>query len=57
MDNINKLTLEQEFKLIIYKDKIYKMSNKNAKVYLKEIIKKMMVRDNIIKFYMKKSII
>lgn len=57
MNNINKLTLEQEFKLTIYKNKIYYMSNKNTKRYLKEIIKKMMLKDNIIKFYIKNSII
>nr|YP_009332747.1 phycobilisome degradation protein [Membranoptera weeksiae]YP_009332965.1 phycobilisome degradation protein [Membranoptera tenuis]AHZ94759.1 phycobilisome degradation protein [Membranoptera weeksiae]AKL79221.1 phycobilisome degradation protein [Membranoptera tenuis] len=56
MDNINKLKLEQEFQLTIYKQKIYKLNQKTAKQYLKNILKQMMIKDNIIKYYIKNSI-
>nr|YP_009295362.1 phycobilisome degradation protein [Dasya binghamiae]AOH77374.1 phycobilisome degradation protein [Dasya binghamiae] len=56
MNNINKLTLEQEFKLTIYKKKIYQLNDKSAKKYLKETLKQMMIKDNIIKYYIKNSI-
>jgi len=57
MNNINKLTLEQEFYLAIYKKKINKLNNRDIKKYLKKILKQMMIKDNIIKFYIKNSII
>nr|YP_009397193.1 phycobilisome degradation protein [Thuretia quercifolia]ARW66379.1 phycobilisome degradation protein [Thuretia quercifolia] len=56
MNNISNLTLEQEFKLIIYKKKISKLNNQKIKIYLKESLKKMMIKDNIIKYYIKNSI-
>nr|QCI04611.1 gbilisome degradation protein [Apoglossum ruscifolium] len=57
MQNLNKLTLEQEFKLIIYRQKLSKLNNQQAKTYLKKILKEMMIKDNVIKFYIKNSII
>nr|YP_009393482.1 phycobilisome degradation protein [Bostrychia simpliciuscula]ARW62044.1 phycobilisome degradation protein [Bostrychia simpliciuscula] len=56
MKNFNKLTLEQEFKLAIYQDKIYQLNKKNIKIYLIKILKQMMIKDNIIKYYIKNSI-
>jgi len=56
MNNINKLTLEQEFYLAIYKKKIYKLNNNNIKKYIKKILKQMMIKDNMIKYYIKNSI-
>nr|WCH56286.1 phycobilisome degradation protein [Hypnea sp.] len=56
MDNVNKLTLEQEFKLAIYKQKIYKLSDINIKKHLIATLKQMMIKDNIIKFFIKNSI-
>lgn len=56
MNNINKLTLEQEFFFAIYKKKIYKLNNKSIKKYVKKILKQMMIKDNIIKYYIKNSI-
>nr|YP_009295717.1 phycobilisome degradation protein [Mastocarpus papillatus]AOL58201.1 phycobilisome degradation protein [Mastocarpus papillatus] len=55
MDNANKLTLEQEFKLAIYRQKMYRLDNKNTKKHLMVTLKQMMVKDNIIKFYIKNS--
>lgn len=56
MNNANKLTLEQEFKLAIYKQKIYKLSDQNIKKYLIATLKQMMIKDNIIKYFIKNSI-
>lgn len=55
MNNANKLTLEQEFKLAMYKQKIYKLNNKNLKKYLMSSLRQMMIKDNIIKFFIKNS--
>nr|YP_009395134.1 phycobilisome degradation protein [Bryothamnion seaforthii]ARW63902.1 phycobilisome degradation protein [Bryothamnion seaforthii] len=56
MYNTNKLTLEQEFKLALYRNKIYEMEHKNARKYLVKILKKMMIKDNVIKYCIKNSI-
>nr|YP_010726612.1 phycobilisome degradation protein [Hypnea edeniana]WCH54695.1 phycobilisome degradation protein [Hypnea edeniana]WDY85087.1 phycobilisome degradation protein [Hypnea edeniana] len=55
MNNINNLTLEQEFKLAIYKQKIYKLNDKNVKKHLIVILQQMMIKDNIIKYFIKNS--
>nr|YP_010902840.1 phycobilisome degradation protein [Hypnea flava]WCH54894.1 phycobilisome degradation protein [Hypnea flava] len=55
MNNINNLTLEQEFKLAIYKQKIYKLNDKNIKKHLIVILQQMMIKDNIIKYFIKNS--
>lgn len=56
MRNFSKLTLEQEFKLAIYENKIYQLNSENTKKYLVKILKQMMIKDNIIKYYIKNSI-
>lgn len=53
MKNINKLNLEQEFKLTIYKNKIIKLNEKRTKYYLKKILRIIIIKDNIIKYYTK----
>nr|YP_010902640.1 phycobilisome degradation protein [Hypnea nidulans]WCH54495.1 phycobilisome degradation protein [Hypnea nidulans] len=55
MNNINNLTIEQEFKLAIYKQKIYKLNDTNTKKHLIAILKQMMIKDNIIKYFIKNS--
>uniref|UniRef100_UPI0030035099 phycobilisome degradation protein n=1 Tax=Anunuuluaehu liula TaxID=3049639 RepID=UPI0030035099 len=55
MDNANRLTLEQEFKLAIYIKKIYKLDNKKTKKHLMLTLKQMMIKDNIIKYFIKNS--
>nr|YP_010902441.1 phycobilisome degradation protein [Hypnea nidifica]WCH54296.1 phycobilisome degradation protein [Hypnea nidifica] len=55
MKNINNLTLEQEFKLAIYKQKIYKINDKNIKKHLIVVLEQMMIKDNIIKYFIKNS--
>nr|YP_009396979.1 phycobilisome degradation protein [Spyridia filamentosa]ARW66165.1 phycobilisome degradation protein [Spyridia filamentosa] len=55
-NNDNKLSLEQEFRLAIYKKKIEKLNEIEAKQNLAIILKQMMIKDNIIKYFIKNSI-
>ena len=56
MSNANKLTLEQEFKLTTYKQKIELIRNKYLKTHLIELLKLMMIKDNLIKYFIKNEI-
>nr|ARW60567.1 phycobilisome degradation protein [Polysiphonia sp.] len=56
MSNINKLTLEQEFKITIYTTRISNLSRRSTKKYLISVLKKMMIKDNIIKYCIKNTI-
>nr|YP_009244296.1 phycobilisome degradation protein [Gelidium vagum]AMK96538.1 phycobilisome degradation protein [Gelidium vagum] len=56
MNNYNKLTLEQEFKLALYKQKLQKLHSKDIKQHLLATLKQMMIKDNLIKFFVKNSI-
>nr|YP_009398643.1 phycobilisome degradation protein [Kuetzingia canaliculata]ARW67829.1 phycobilisome degradation protein [Kuetzingia canaliculata] len=56
MKNSNKLTLEQEFKLAVYANKINEFDNERIRKYLLKILKKMMIKDNIIKYCIRNSI-
>ena len=56
MNNVNNLTLEQEFKLAIYKQKVYKLDDISIKKHLIATLKQMMIKDNIIKYFIKNSI-
>nr|YP_010904035.1 phycobilisome degradation protein [Caulacanthus ustulatus]WCH57286.1 phycobilisome degradation protein [Caulacanthus ustulatus] len=56
MNNVNKLTLEQEFKLAIYVQKIHKLNSKSIKKHLIATLQQMMIKDNIIKYFIKNSI-
>lgn len=53
MDFSNELSLEQEFKLTIYNEQISKMNAEESQDYLIEILKQMMMIDNIIKHMVK----
>ena len=53
MDYGNQLTLEQEFKLLVYSQKIRKLNDKNIKRHLIATLKQMMIKDNIIKYFIK----
>nr|YP_010619240.1 Phycobilisome degradation protein [Amplisiphonia pacifica]WAX03253.1 Phycobilisome degradation protein [Amplisiphonia pacifica] len=55
MNNINRLTLEQEFKIALYINKINLLDKKGTKKYLIHILKKMMLKDNIIKYCIKNT--
>ncbi len=53
---MNKLTLEQEFRIALYIKIINKLNKKGTKRYLNKILLKMMIKDNIIKYCLKTSI-
>nr|QUE29375.1 nblA [Erythrotrichia longistipitata] len=55
MNFSNGLSLEQEFKLTIYNEKINKMTTEESQDYLVEILKQMMIVDNIIKHMVKNT--
>ena len=57
MNQSNKLSLEQEFKLTIYKKKIYKTKDINLKKHVIYLLKLMMIKDNLIKYFIKNEII
>nr|YP_010850987.1 Phycobilisome degradation protein [Aphanocladia stichidiosa]WGH14065.1 Phycobilisome degradation protein [Aphanocladia stichidiosa] len=56
MTNINRLTLEQEFKIALYINKINTLDNKNTKRYFINVLKDMMIKDNVIKYCIKNNI-
>nr|YP_009511622.1 phycobilisome degradation protein [Melanthalia intermedia]AXI97499.1 phycobilisome degradation protein [Melanthalia intermedia] len=51
----NGLTLEQEFKLAIYRQKLYQLDEIRIKKHLIQTLKQMIIKDNTIKYFMKKS--
>lgn len=55
MNRSNELSLEQEFKLAVYKKKLSKLNDKESKKYLIATLKQMMIKDNIIKYFIKNS--
>lgn len=52
----NKLNLEQEFQLAIYKQKINKFYGLILKKHLLNLLKLMMLKDNLIKYFIKNEI-
>nr|YP_009394510.1 phycobilisome degradation protein [Vertebrata thuyoides]ARW63072.1 phycobilisome degradation protein [Vertebrata thuyoides] len=53
---MNELSLEQKFKIAIYIKKIEGFNRNITKKYLITILKEMMIKDNLIKYFIKKSI-
>nr|YP_009244498.1 phycobilisome degradation protein [Agarophyton chilense]AMK96740.1 phycobilisome degradation protein [Agarophyton chilense]ASP44635.1 phycobilisome degradation protein [Agarophyton chilense]UAD84331.1 phycobilisome degradation protein [Agarophyton chilense] len=56
MDNKNQLTLEQEFKLALYSQKVYKLNDQQIRKHLILTIKQMIIKDNIIKYFIRNSL-
>nr|YP_009731968.1 phycobilisome degradation protein [Gracilaria edulis]QHS70620.1 phycobilisome degradation protein [Gracilaria edulis]UAD85554.1 phycobilisome degradation protein [Gracilaria edulis] len=56
MDKKNQLTLEQEFQLAIYRQKVYKLNNEKIKKHLLLTLKQMIIKDNMIKYFIKNSL-
>nr|YP_009510603.1 phycobilisome degradation protein [Gracilaria ferox]AXI96276.1 phycobilisome degradation protein [Gracilaria ferox]UAD85760.1 phycobilisome degradation protein [Gracilaria ferox] len=56
MDTKNPLTLEQEFNLTIYRKKVYRLNDKQIKQHLILTLKQMIIKDNIIKLFIKNSL-
>jgi len=55
MDISNQLSLEQEFELVLYRQKIEPLDLHQAQNLLVETLKIMMLKDNIIKYVVKNS--
>lgn len=55
MQRSDKLSLEQEFKLARYKKQLYKLNTDESKKYLIATLKQMMIKDNIIKYFIQNS--
>jgi len=56
MTKSNKLSLEQEFKLTIYKQKLNKLEEVNLYNHVINLLKLMMIKDNLIKYFIKNKI-
>ena len=55
MSRSDKLSLEQEFKLARYRRDLNKLDSKGSKKYLIATLKQMMIKDNIIKYFIQNS--
>ena len=55
MNRPDKLSLEQEFKLARYKKYLYRLNSNESKKYLIAILKQMMIKDNVIKYFIQNS--
>lgn len=55
MNELNNLSLEQKFKLVVYKKKLNKLNDKQSRDYLLATLKQMMIKDNVIKYFLKNS--
>lgn len=55
MNRSDKLSLEQEFKIARYKKYLYRLNSNESKRYLIATLKQMMIKDNIIKYFIQNS--
>nr|YP_009244677.1 phycobilisome degradation protein [Pyropia pulchra]AMK96919.1 phycobilisome degradation protein [Pyropia pulchra] len=55
MNISNQLSLEQEFELVLYKQKIEPLNLEQSRKLLLETLKTMLLKDNIIKYVIKNS--
>jgi hypothetical protein len=55
MDMPGQLTLEQEFKLKLLKDQVSGLSVEQAQEYVVEVMRQMMVKDNLVKHLLKNA--
>ena len=56
MTKSNKLSLEQEFKLTIYKQKLNKLEEVDLYNHVINLLKLMMIKDNLIRYFIKNKI-
>lgn len=49
------LSLEQQFKLKIYQDQVKALSQEQAQQYLLEVLRQMMVKENLLKHLLKNA--
>ncbi len=55
MEMPGNLTLEQQFKLKVYQDQVKSLTHEQAQTYLLEVLRQMMVKDNIVKHLLKNA--
>ena len=55
MAESNNLSLEQQFKIVIFRKKIVELNINESRQYLYLIIKYMLIKDNIIKYIMRNN--
>ena len=55
MNMSGNLTLEQQFKLKVYQDRVKSMSKQEAQECLLEVLRQMMVKDNLVKQLLKNA--
>lgn len=55
MDKSDELSLEQEFKLANYRKQLKKLNAHKSKKYLMATLRQMMIKDNIIKYFIQNS--
>ncbi len=49
------LTIEQQFRLQTFKDQVQGLSQQEAQTFLLEVLRQMMVKDNLVKHLLKKT--
>lgn len=49
MDMPTTLSMEQQFKLKLYQEQVKALSQEQAQLYLLEVMRQMMVKDNLLK--------
>lgn len=57
MEQENNLTLEQEFKLEVYRQKVHQLDGIRIKKHLIRALRQMIIKDNAIRYFMKESIL
>lgn len=55
MNKSDELSLEQEFKLARYRKQLKELNSNQSKKYLIATLKQMMIKDNIIKYFIQNS--
>nr|YP_009502191.1 phycobilisome degradation protein [Porolithon onkodes]ASB29792.1 phycobilisome degradation protein [Porolithon onkodes] len=55
MNRSDKLSLEQEFKIARYRKYLYRLNSSESKKYLIATLKQMMIKDNVIKYFIQNS--
>jgi len=53
MNAPGKLSLEQQFKLQVLREQVKSLTQEQAQEYLVEVMRQMMVKDNLVKFFLK----
>ncbi len=55
MDMPGQLTLEQQFQLQVVKEQVRNLSQEDAQNYVVEVMRQMMVKDNLVKHLLKNA--